>query len=54
MTIAGYFLGQYDFVQRHFEKVVLLIILVSVSPVIYHLLKARFGRTPHAPPTTPL
>jgi membrane-associated protein len=54
MTIAGYFLGQYDFVQRHFEKVVLLIILVSVSPVIYHVLKARFDRTPLAPPTTPL
>ena len=54
MTIAGYFLGQYDFVQRHFEKVVLLIILVSVSPVIYHVLKARFGRAPHAPQNRPL
>jgi len=41
MTIAGYFLGRYDFVQRHFEMVVIAIILVSVSPVIYHVLKGR-------------
>ncbi len=44
MTIAGYFLGRYDFIRRHFEMVVLLIILVSVSPVIYHVLKARFRK----------
>jgi membrane-associated protein len=44
MTIAGYFLGRYDFVQRHFEMVVIAIILVSVSPVVYHVLKAKLRK----------
>lgn len=34
MTMAGYLLGQIDFVQRHFEKFVYLIVLVSVMPMV--------------------
>ncbi len=34
MTLAGYFLGQFEFVKVHFEKIVLGIIFVSVLPVI--------------------
>lgn len=41
MTMAGYFLGNVPFIRRHFEKVVLLIVLVSVLPVIFEVLKAR-------------
>jgi membrane-associated protein len=34
MTLAGYFLGQFEFVKVHFEKIVLGIIFVSVLPVV--------------------
>lgn len=36
MCTAGYFLGGIPVVKQHFEKVVLLIILVSLIPVILH------------------
>ena len=30
MTVSGYFMGQIPLVRRHFEKIVILIVLVSV------------------------
>jgi membrane-associated protein len=33
MTLLGYYFGQIPFVQRHIEKVILLVIVVSVLPV---------------------
>jgi membrane-associated protein len=44
MTILGYMLGEVAIVRRHFEKVVLLVIFVSVLPLITHALRARFQR----------
>jgi membrane-associated protein len=41
MTTAGYFLGGVPLIQRHFEKVVILIILISVLPVVFEVLKSR-------------
>lgn len=41
MTVSGYFLGQIPLVRRHFEKIVILIVLVSVLPVILQVLRAR-------------
>ena len=41
MTTAGYFLGGIPLIQRHFEKVVILIILISVLPVVFEVLKSR-------------
>ena len=41
MTTAGYFLGGIPIIQRHFEKVVILIILISVLPVVFEILKSR-------------
>jgi membrane-associated protein len=38
---AGYWLGGLDFVQRHFEKVVLGIIIVSILPLVWEWWKAR-------------
>lgn len=38
---AGYWLGGLDFVQRHFEKVVLGIIIVSVMPLAWEWWKIR-------------
>lgn len=39
MTVSGFYLGKIPFVKRHFEKIVILIVLVSVLPLI-----ARFAR----------
>ncbi len=41
MTVSGYFLGQIPIVRRHFEKIVILIVLVSVLPVILQVLRNR-------------
>jgi membrane-associated protein len=46
MTLLGYFLGEIPIVRRHFEKVVIAIILVSIAPVIAQVWKARNGRRP--------
>ena len=40
MTLAGFYLGNVPVVRRHFEKVVVGIILVSVLPVILEAYKA--------------
>jgi membrane-associated protein len=41
LSLAGYFLGQVDFVYNNFEKVIFLIILISVTPVIFTLLRNK-------------
>lgn len=41
MTVLGYKFGAVPIVRAHFEKVIILIILVSVAPVLFQLLKAR-------------
>jgi membrane-associated protein len=43
MTIAGYFLGQIEFIQKHFEAVVLVIIVLSILPMIIAALRAKFS-----------
>jgi biopolymer transport protein ExbD len=32
-------------VRRHFEKFVLLVIFLSISPMIYHVVKAKFSKS---------
>jgi membrane-associated protein len=44
ITLAGYFLGSNPWVQKNFEKVVFGIIIVSVLPVIFQVLKHRFAK----------
>lgn len=44
LTLAGYFLGSNPWVQKNFEKVVFGIILVSVLPVIFQVIKHRFAK----------
>jgi membrane-associated protein len=44
MTLLGSLLGGIPLVKQHFEKVVLLIIVVSVLPAVLHILKARKAR----------
>lgn len=43
MTVAGYFLGQFDFVKKRIELIVMGIILVSVMPAVFAWAKQRFG-----------
>ena len=44
MTTAGYYLGGFPIIQRHFEKVVIAIVLISVLPVAFEVLKSRRAR----------
>jgi membrane-associated protein len=41
MTLSGFYLGNVPFIRRHFEKVILTIILVSVLPVVIEYVKHR-------------
>jgi membrane-associated protein len=55
MTMAGYLLGNVPFVAEHFEKVVLLILLVSVLPILiggfrhWSANRSRAGELPPRP-----
>ncbi len=45
MTVAGYFLGQIPWVKANFEKVVLLIVFVSLLPLIIGYWRSRGAPT---------
>jgi membrane-associated protein len=47
MTMLGYSLGSVPLVRQYFDKVILLIILVSVLPVILEVIKSK--RSPRLP-----
>ncbi|HEU4717083.1 MAG TPA: VTT domain-containing protein, partial [Bacteroidia bacterium] len=44
MSLAGFFLGTNDFVKRHFEMVVVAIIVISVLPMVFGYFRARAQR----------
>ncbi|WP_400192316.1 DedA family protein [Hymenobacter sp. B81] len=46
LTMAGYFLGRIEFIQKNFGVFTLLIIAVSVLPVVIEFLKQRFASAP--------
>jgi membrane-associated protein len=41
VTLAGYFLGTIPFVKENIEAILLLVVLVSVLPIIWELIKHR-------------
>ncbi len=43
ITLAGYFLGNIPLIKDNFSKVVILIILVSVLPIIYSVIKEKLS-----------
>jgi membrane-associated protein len=45
MTMLGYKLGQVAFIRQYFDKVVLLIIVISLIPAISEVIKSRRGAT---------
>jgi membrane-associated protein len=49
MTTLGYLLGQIPWVEKNIEKAIVLIILLSISPLIWHYFQARLrGRAARA------
>lgn len=44
ITLLGYYFGTNEWVKHNFEKVVLGIVAFSVLPMIYGVLKAKFGK----------
>ncbi len=44
LTLVGYFLGNIEWVQTNFSKIILLITVVSVLPIIIEVLKEKFGK----------
>lgn len=48
ITMLGYLLGDNAFVKENFEKVVLAIVFISIAPMIFGILKAKFGKKQEA------
>lgn len=44
ITTIGYSLGQISFVEEHLEKFIIGIVLLSITPIIYEVLKKKFGK----------
>jgi membrane-associated protein len=44
LTTGGYLLGEIEFIRNHVDLVCLAIILISVLPIIYGILRARMGK----------
>lgn len=51
MVLAGYYLGQVAWIRDNLEKVVLLIIFLSISPILFEAARHRFSeRARKSPP----
>ena len=50
MTLLGYRLGSVPLVRQHFDKVIVLIIVISLTPAFLEVLKARRARTARSRP----
>jgi len=44
MSLVGYFLGTHEWVKKHFEGVVIAIIIISVMPMLITYLRHRFSK----------
>jgi len=45
MSVSGYLFGQIEWVKKHFELVVILIVIISVLPMVIGILKQRFRKS---------
>lgn len=41
LTLAGYFLGSFEWVQNNFSKIVMVIIVISLLPIVLEFIKAK-------------
>jgi membrane-associated protein len=46
MTMLGYWLGRFDFIRHYLDKVILLIIFLSLLPTVIEVVKARRSHHP--------
>lgn len=44
LSLAGYYLGQIEFVHNNFEKVIFLIVALSLLPVVFPFIKNKFRK----------
>lgn len=44
LTLIGYFLGNIEWVQKNFSKVILGITIVSILPIFVEIIKEKFGK----------
>ena len=45
VTLAGYFLGNIEFVKKNIEIILILVVLISILPVIFEVIKHRRERS---------
>ncbi len=43
VVIAGFYLGQFELVRKHFEKIVILVVLISVAPIVIQVVKNKMA-----------
>jgi membrane-associated protein len=48
VTLAGYFLGQIDFIADHLEATILVIVALSIMPMVIEIARSRRQRGPEA------
>jgi len=48
MTVLGYFLGQNAWVRANLEKVIIAIVILSILPGVFEVLRARRAKAPEA------
>lgn len=44
ITLAGFFLGSFEFVQDNFSKIVMGIIIISILPILFEFAKEKLSR----------
>jgi membrane-associated protein len=44
VTLAGYFLGNIEFVKKNLEFILILVVFVSVVPIVFEYIKHRRQR----------
>jgi membrane-associated protein len=48
ITLTGYFLGSNEWVKHNFEKVVLGIVFISITPMIWHFARVKLLKQPQS------
>jgi len=48
LTLTGYFLGSNEWVKHNFEKVVLGIVFISITPMIWHFARVKLLKQPQS------
>jgi membrane-associated protein len=41
ITVAGFYLGQFEFVKNHIELILILVVAISLIPIAFEFIKAR-------------